>query len=125
MPNLTRADCEQRDAYDPLRAWRDEFGLPIGPNGVAYLAGHSLGALPKRAIDAVSCAVTDEWGGNAVRSWRNDGWMDLPRSIGDKIAPLLGAKPGEVLVADSTSVNLFNLLGGALRPCASSTAWSK
>ena len=77
MPNLTRADCEQRDAYDPLRAWRD------------------------------------------------DGWMDLPRSIGDKIAPLIGAKPGEVLVADSTSVNLFKLLGGALRPCASSTAWSK
>ena len=115
MPNLTRSDCEQLDAEDPLRAWRDEFILPIASNGAAYLAGHSLGALPKRAIASVERAVTDEWGVQAVRSWSGADWMDLPRRIGDEIAPLIGAMPGEVLVADSTSVNLFKLLGGALR----------
>jgi kynureninase len=115
VPNLTRASCEQLDADDPLRAWRDEFILPIAADGVAYLAGHSLGALPKRAIASVQRTVTDEWGDQAVRSWSDADWMDLPRRIGDKIAPLIGALPGEVLVADSTSVNLFKLLGGALR----------
>lgn len=102
----------QRDARDPLAALRGRFVLPPGQ---IYLAGHSLGALPDVVSERLARAVRDEWGVGGVRSWNAARWIDAPRRLGDRLAALLGARPGEVLVCDSTSVNLFKLLGAALR----------
>src|SRR3982750_4050117 len=101
---LTRADCEALDRADPLRALRDEFVLP---EGVVYLDGNSLGALPRRAAARLAEVAGREWGEGLIRSWNSAGWIDLPQRIGDKIAALIGARPGEVIVADSTSLNLY------------------
>jgi kynureninase len=102
--------CAALDATDPLAAWRDEFVLP---EGVAYLDGMSLGALPKAASIRVADVVNKQWGQGLVRSWNTARWIDAPRRLGAKIAPLLGADD-DVVVADSTSVNLFKLLVAAL-----------
>ncbi len=111
----TRQDCEALDAADPLAAFRDEFFLPLD---VVYLDGNSLGPLPKATAARVARAVEDEWGGGLIRSWNDAGWIDLPFVVGDRIGQLIGAPPGSVAVADSTSVNLFKLLsaGLAMRP---------
>ena len=98
------------DSADPLRAFRDRFVLP---EGVVYLDGNSLGALPKAAIGRQRAIVEEEWGSELIRSWNTRGWIDAPRRIGAKIAPLIGAKPNEVIVADSTSVNLYKLIVAA------------
>jgi kynureninase len=82
---------------------------------VVYLAGHSLGALPRAAVAQVERAARDEWGRDLVTSWTRHGWIDLPLKLGDAIGRLIGAAPGQVAVADSTSVNLFKLLAVALR----------
>jgi kynureninase len=108
----TRADCETSDAADPLASFRKEFVLP---DGVIYLDGNSLGALPRRTSSRVREMVEDEWGKGLIRSWNDAGWYDLPRRLGDELAPLVGAGPGEVVVCDSTSVNLFKVLTAALR----------
>jgi kynureninase len=108
---LTRADCLARDAADPLRPFRDRFLLPPG---IIYLDGNSLGPLPRDTPARVARLVEQEWGEGLIRSWNSAGWIDAPTRLGDKIARLIGAAPGEVLVADSTSVNLFKLLAGAL-----------
>jgi kynureninase len=107
----TLDDCQQLDAKDPLRALRDQFNLP---EGVIYLDGNSLGALPKTAAARVAQAVTQEWGQGLIRSWNSAGWVEQPRRLGDKIARLIGAAPGEVVVADSTSINLYKVLSAAL-----------
>ncbi|MFN8095400.1 MAG: kynureninase [Vicinamibacteria bacterium] len=112
MAALTRADAEALDAADPLAGVRDAFVLP---DGLVYLDGNSLGALPRRAVERVGDAVAREWGEGLVSSWNDAGWIDLPARVAAKIAPLVGARPSEVAVADSTSVNLFKLLAGALR----------
>lgn len=111
MMGITRDDLAARDAQDPLRHLRDEFRLR---EGLLYLDGNSLGALPKRAIDRVGEAVASEWGEGLITSWLGAEWVSAPRRIGDKIAGLLGAAPGEVIVADSTSVNLFKAMCAAL-----------
>lgn len=100
------------DAADPLSHFRDRFLLPAG---VIYLDGNSLGALPKGAVERVQQVVTDEWGDGLVRSWNEADWINLPQRIGAKIAPLIGAKAHEVIVADSVSVNLFKLMSAALK----------
>jgi kynureninase len=107
----TRLDCERQDAGDPLAGFRDQFALP---SGVIYLDGNSLGALPRRTAGRLAELVQVEWGRDLITSWNRHGWIDLPSRIGDKIARLIGAGPGQVMVADSTSVNLFKLLSGAL-----------
>jgi kynureninase len=99
------------DAGDPLRALRDRFALP---SGVIYLDGNSLGARPKSALDRARQVVEAEWGNDLIRSWNKAGWFDLPARLGAKLAPLIGAKPDEVVVTDSTSVNLFKALAAAL-----------
>jgi kynureninase len=109
MPS--RADLAALDRADPLAALRDQFALP---DGVIYLDGNSLGALPRATAARVAAVVAREWGDGLIRSWNDAGWMDLPRAVGDGIGRLIGAPPGSVLVADSTSVNLFKLLGAAL-----------
>jgi len=106
-----RSDCTALDAGDPLRALRDRFALPPG---VIYLDGNSLGARPKNALDRARQVVEAEWGDDLIRSWNKAGWFDLPARLGAKLAPLIGAGPDEVVVTDSTSVNLFKALAAAL-----------
>ncbi len=91
---------------------RAEFVIP---KGVIYLDGNSLGALPRQTLPRLTQVIGEEWGGGLIRSWNAAHWIDAPARIGDKIARLIGARAGEVIVADSTSVNLFKLLAGALR----------
>jgi kynureninase len=109
---LSRAALAALDASDPLAALRARFALP---EGVIYLAGNSLGALPKATAGVMEQVVRREWGEDLVTGWTRHGWVDLPRSVGAKIARLIGAAPGEVLVADSISVNLFKLISAALQ----------
>jgi kynureninase len=99
------------DAADPLAPLRQLFELP--PE-VIYLDGNSLGALPKATANRVQQTVRDEWGRGLITSWNHAGWIELPRRLGDKVARLIGAAAGEVVVADSTSVNLFKVLWAAL-----------
>lgn len=109
---LHRADFEARDRADPLAGLRDQFLLP---HGVIYLDGNSLGALPRATSRRLSRVVEEEWGGDLITSWNRHGWIHAPRRIGDKIATLIGAEAGEVVVAESTSINLFKVLSCALK----------
>ena len=108
---MTRDEAAALDAADPLAPLRDQFELPAG---VIYLDGNSLGVLPRTTAARVQQVVTEEWGVGLIRSWNSAHWMDLPARIGDKIARLIGAGAGEVVTADSTSVNLFKVLSAAL-----------
>jgi kynureninase len=108
---LSRADLAALDAGDPLARHRDAFALP--PD-VIYLDGNSLGPLPKAVPARLAAVAEGEWGQGLIRSWNAAAWIDLPGRIGDKIARLIGARTGEVIVADSTSINLFKVLAGAL-----------
>ena len=107
----SRDDCLALDRADVLAPLRDEFVLP---EGVVYLDGNSLGALPGRTAARLAEVATREWGEGLIRSWNTAGWIELSRRIGDKIAALVGAHAGEVSVADSTSVNLFKALSTAV-----------
>ncbi len=111
----TLNDCRARDARDPLRALRDHFVLP---EGVIYLDGNSLGVLPKHAAERVAEVITQEWGQDLIRAWNSAGWFHLPQRLGDRIATLVGAGPGEVVATDSTSVNLYKVLSAALNMAA-------
>jgi len=107
----TREQFAALDAADRLAPLRQLFELP--PE-VIYLDGNSLGPLPKATADRVQRTLRDEWGRGLITSWNHAGWIDLPRRLGDKIARLVGAAPGELVVADSTSVNLFKVLWAAV-----------
>jgi len=111
MGGVTREDCAARDAADPLKEFRARFDLP---EGLVYLDGNSLGALPKGVAARIDAVVREEWGRDLIQSWNKHGWIDLPRRAGGKIARLIGAREDEVVCADSTSVNIFKLLAGAL-----------
>ena len=108
---ITRKDCQTRDASDPLRPLRELFCIP---EGLIYLDGNSLGVMPKSAPARAAQVVAQEWGQGLIRSWNTAGWFDLPQRLGNKIAPLIGAGPGEVVATDSTSINLFKVLSAAL-----------
>ncbi|HEX7199986.1 MAG TPA: kynureninase, partial [Dongiaceae bacterium] len=108
---LSLADARAWDAADPLRPLRDRFERP---DGVTYLDGNSLGAAPRVVGPRLQRAIAEEWAGGLVRSWNAADWIGAPARIGGKLAPLIGAKPGEVIACDSTSVNLFKLLVAAL-----------
>ncbi|AKJ70236.1 kynureninase [Pandoraea thiooxydans] len=108
---ITRPDCEQRDRDDPLGALRQHFDLP---EGVIYLDGNSLGALPRQSAARAQQVITQEWGNGLIRSWNDAGWFALPRRLGDQLAPLIGAGANEVVVTDTTSSNLFKVLAAAL-----------
>ena len=102
---------EALDARDPLAAVRQRFVLP---SGVVYLDGNSLGALPVGVAARVAAVVREQWGEGLIRSWNDADWYDLPTRVGDRIAPLVGAQPGEIVVGDSTSVSLFRVVAAAL-----------
>jgi kynureninase len=107
----SRDDCLALDARDPLAPLRDQFDLP---EGVIYLDGNSLGARPRAALARSQQVVAQEWGRDLIRSWNSAGWFDLPKRLGDRLAPLIGARAGEVVVTDTTSLNLFKALAAAL-----------
>jgi kynureninase len=112
MSSLDRAGARRRDQADELAAFRERF--VIAEPDLIYLLGNSLGRLPHAAEAQVRETVGTGWGERLIRGW-NDGWMPLPEQIGDRLALLLGAEPGEVLLADSTSVNLYKLALAALQ----------
>lgn len=108
----TRADALALDAADPLASFRDEFAID-DDDGRIYLDGNSLGRLPYRTLGRIEQVVANEWGRTLIGSWEQ--WMELPTRVGDLIAAsLLGARPGEVIVGDSTTVNLYKLASAAL-----------
>ncbi|WKB54202.1 kynureninase [Eleftheria terrae] len=108
----TREDCLAQDQADPLASLRELFDLP---EGCLYLDGNSLGVLPRATARRVQQVVTEEWGRDLIKSWNTAGWIDLPQRIGNKIGRLIGAGDNEVVVADSTSVNLYKVLMAAAR----------
>ena len=108
----TLADLEAMDRDDPLRTLRDAFMLT---DGLVYLDGNSLGALPRETPMRLQQVAAGQWGQDLVRGWTAHDWIGAPHRVGDKIARLIGAGPGEVVVSDSTSVNLFKLLAAACR----------
>jgi kynureninase len=99
------------DAIDPMAWAAAEFVLP---ESVIYLDGNSLGALPLAAKEAVVRVAEVEWGQSLIRSWNNHGWFDKPVAVGEKLAPLLGAAPGQVLIGDSISINVFKVIHAAM-----------
>lgn len=109
---ITRSDCEKLDQQDPLAALREEFDLPAG---VIYLDGNSLGARPKAALQRAQDVITREWGTDLIKSWNTAGWFDLPSTLGNQLAPLIGAEVNEVVVTDTTSVNLFKAIAATLQ----------
>jgi len=109
---VTLDDATKLDAADPLASARARFELP---DGVIYLDGNSLGALPAAAAEALATTAERQWGEDLIASWNKHGWIDWPTRIAAKLAPIVGAKPSELLIADSTSVCLFKLLAAALR----------
>ncbi len=107
---MTLDEARALDSDDPLQRFRERFLLP---EGLIYLDGNSLGALPRAAAERQRRVVDHEWGASLIRSWNDHGWIDAPARIGAKIAPLMGARASEVIVADSVSVNIFKLLTAA------------
>ncbi len=105
----TRQEALEADRLDPLAPYRDEFVL--SPAAPIYLDGNSLGRRP-RATAAALNALLDEWGTDLVGGW--DRWADLPSAVGDRIGRLIGAAPGQVVVSDSTTVNLYKLAMAAV-----------
>ena len=108
---ITRQTLEQLDLDDPLASFRDRFVLPPG---VIYLDGNSLGPLPRATPSRIADLIQHEWGNGLIRSWNDAGWIDLANRVASTIGQLVGAPPGSVVVADSTSVNLFKMLATAL-----------
>ena len=100
------------DAADPIGDVRDRFELP---EGVVYLDGNSLGPPPRDVFSRIEEVLRVEWGSDLIQSWTKHRWIDLPEKVAGLIAGLIGADPSEVAVADSTSVNIFKLLGAALQ----------
>ena len=108
---MTLGAAKALDAADPLAHCRDRFALP---DGLIYLDGNSLGALPRATGAAIGEVVERQWGEQLITSWNRHGWIDAPTTLAAKLAPLIGAAADEVLVCDSTSVNLYKLLAAAL-----------
>ena len=108
---MTLEEARELDASDPLRSMRERFDLP---DGVIYLDGNSLGALPGATSAHLKGVIERQWGKDLITSWNRHGWIDWPQRIAAKLAPVVGAKPSELLVADSTTVCLFKLLAAAV-----------
>ncbi|NWE21992.1 kynureninase [Pseudomonas sp. P7548] len=107
----TRSHCLALDDQDPLAPLRRQFALP---DGVIYLDGNSLGARPVAALERAQAVIAEEWGNGLIRSWNSAGWADLSQRLGNRLAPLIGARDGEVVITDTTSINLFKVLSAAL-----------
>ncbi|WP_458372563.1 kynureninase [Pseudomonas veronii] len=108
---ITRSHCQALDDQDRLAPLRHQFALP---QGVIYLDGNSLGARPVAALARAQQVIAEEWGNGLIRSWNSAGWADLSQRLGNRLAPLIGAGEGEVVITDTTSINLFKVLSAAL-----------
>jgi len=108
---MSREQARALDADDPLREVRERFVLP---DGTIYLDGNSLGALPKATSPHLFDVIERQWGEDLITSWNRHGWIEWPQRIAARLAPIVGAKPNELLIADSTTVCLFKLLGAAV-----------
>ena len=113
--SIDQAAIATLDQHDCLRVKREAFILP---QGVIYLDGNSLGPVPKAALRELKIAAEQEWGEQLIRSWNSAGWFDLPATLGDRIARLIGAAAGETVVTDSTSIDIYKVIhaGLNLRP---------
>ena len=113
LPDL--AAIEAMDAADPLRDFRHRFLLP---QDVIYLDGNSLGAASAAAVMELQQAAHEEWAQGLIRSWNSAGWWEMPIALGDRIGTLTGAAPGQTVVCDCISINLYKVLHAAmaLRP---------
>ncbi|KJV33657.1 kynureninase [Aquitalea magnusonii] len=109
---LTREHCLAADASDELASLRQQFSLP---EHVIYLDGNSLGVLPRSAEERSLQVLREEWGEGLIRSWNTAGWFELPRRLGNKLAGLIGAGSDEVVITDTTSLNIFKALAAAIR----------
>ena len=107
----SRTACKKADEVDPLRNRREEFHLP---QGLIYLDGNSLGPMPKKSLEHLEQAIRSEWAEELVRSWNKAGWWELPQTLGEMIAPVVGAASGQLIVSDSTSLNLYKTVHAAL-----------
>ncbi len=105
------ASAERLDRDDPLAGMRDLFVLP---EGVVYLDGNSLGAMPKAVAAEIKAAVDEEWAGDLIGAWTKAGWWRLPETLGDLAGAIVGAAPGQTVVSDGTSINLHKALWAAL-----------
>ncbi|MCH8172936.1 MAG: kynureninase [Proteobacteria bacterium] len=112
MKKITLEEVREMDRIDPFRGKREEFLLP---EGIIYLDGNSLGALPKAVRQRIREVTENEWGQSLIAGWDKHGWVALPGKVGDKIARLIGAGHGEVVVTESTSINLFKAVTAALQ----------
>lgn len=108
----TREACVAADRQDPLAPLKARFDLPPG---VLYMDGNSLGVMPRAAAARAAEVITQEWGTGLIRSWNTAGWFELPSRLGDKLAGLLGAREGELVITDTTSLNIFKALAASLR----------
>jgi kynureninase len=112
MTTKTRIDLARLDESDPLASFRDEFFLPAG---IIYLNGNSLGAMPLAAAERAKRVVEQEWAEGLIGSMNSAGWYELPSTLGRKIAPIVGAKPNEVVLTDATGINLYKVVAAALK----------
>ncbi|MEL6143528.1 MAG: aminotransferase class V-fold PLP-dependent enzyme, partial [Bacteroidota bacterium] len=108
---ITQLDCKQLDAQDPLAHFREAFILP---EDRLNFDGNSLGSLPKATVEKMQDVLHREWGRDLIASWSQNGWFDAPVRVGNKLSQLIGAAPGEVIITDSVSVNIFKALCAAI-----------
>lgn len=109
---ITLSDCVRLDNNDPIAALRTQFALP--PD-IIYLDGNSLGARPTASLARAQNVIENQWGNDLIRSWNTHGWFDLPSRLGNLLAPIIGANPDEVVITDTTSINLFKALAAAMQ----------
>lgn len=109
---MTLEEARELDRADPLAFARERFDIP---DGLVYLDGNSLGALPCATAERVNSVIRGQWGEDLIASWTRHGWIDAPFTVAAKLAPIVGARANELLIADSTSVCLFKLLSAAAR----------
>src|ERR1700683_526985 len=111
----SREACVARDSIDPLRGFRDRFVIS---EGIIYLDGNSLGPMPRIAPGLLNRTIEQEWGHDLIRSWNSAGWFDMPVRLRNRVGALIGAAPGQTLVCDTTSINLYKAIQAAigLRP---------
>ncbi|WP_421791615.1 kynureninase [Hyphobacterium sp.] len=112
MSATTLEQIRKLDREDRLARFRDRFDIP---KGLIYLDGNSLGCLPKAAKTRLADVVQREWGQDLIRSWNSNDWINAPRRIGGKIAALVGASEKELIVGDTTSINVFKCLSASLQ----------
>ena len=112
MKTLKLEDLKSLDQQDPLSEYREAFNLP---KNTIYFDGNSLGPVPNKTKENLNKTINEEWGNDLINSWNKADWINLPQALGNKIAPLIGAMAGEVIVVDSTSVNLFKVVSAALK----------